>query len=148
MHRIDAQVARNEEVTFGFTLHDVGKIGVPDAILTKPGPLNDVEWTYMRRHPELGVKIVQPIGFSSAATDIILWHHERWDGNGYPHGLRAEEIPLTARAFAVADGYDAMTSDRPYRAAMSSDDALAVIHDESGAKYDPEMVRLFTQMIA
>lgn len=143
MEKVDPQLATNEEVTFGFTLHDVGKIGVPDAVLSKPGPLSDEEWELMRRHPELGVKIVQPIGFSSAATDIILWHHERWDGSGYPTGLGAEEIPVTARAFAVADAYDAMTSDRPYRAAMPSEDALTAIRSESGKRFDPSMVEVF-----
>lgn len=142
LEEIDADLAANEEVQFGFTLHDVGKIGVPDAILTKKGQLSDTEWKAMRRHPELGVKIVEPIGFSSAATDIILSHHERWDGDGYPFGLVQEEIPLTARVFAVADAYDAMTSDRPYRAAMAAGDALQVLAEHAGTQFDPEVVEV------
>ncbi len=137
---IDSDLASNEEVQFGFTLHDVGKIGVPDAILNKDGPLSDDEWKEMRKHPELGVKIVQPIGFSSAATDIILSHHERWDGGGYPLGLEREEIPVTARAFAVVDAFDAMTSDRPYRRAMSVESALETLKDAAGTQFDPEVV--------
>lgn len=140
LEKIDPDLAKNEEVQFGFTLHDVGKIGVPDAILNKTGPLNEREWESMRQHPELGVKIVEPIGFSSAATDIILSHHERFDGAGYPLGLAREEIPITARAFAVVDAYDAMTSDRPYRAAMPKDRTLELIRANAGTQFDPEVV--------
>lgn len=147
IERVDPQLASNEEVGFGFTLHDVGKIGVPDSILNKPGPLTAGEWEVMRRHPELGLKIVQPIGFSNAATDIILWHHEHWDGRGYPNGLRGQEIPMTARAFAVADAYDAMTSERPYRSAMSTAEALEVISDEAGKRYDPYLVQEFLDLV-
>jgi response regulator RpfG family c-di-GMP phosphodiesterase len=143
---LDSGLARNEEVAFGFTLHDVGKIGVPDAVLNKPGPLADGEWEVMRRHPELGVKIVEPIGFSETATEIILAHHERWDGGGYPKGLARDEIPLTARAFAVADAYDAMTTDRPYRGALPKEKALESIVDAAGSRYDPEIVDVFVDL--
>lgn len=146
MQRIDPDLARNEEVQFGFMLHDIGKIGIPDAILNKAGPLEDDEWTVMRRHPEMGVKIVQPIGFSDAATDIILCHHERCDGSGYPFGLKGNEIPITARTFAVADTFDAMTSDRPYRRAMEREQALAAIAAESGTLYDPHVVEVFLDL--
>lgn len=146
LEEIDSDLAANEEVQFGFTLHDVGKIGVPDAILNKEGPLTDHEWKTMRKHPELGVKIVEPIGFSSAATDIILSHHERWDGKGYPFGLEREEIPITARAFAVVDAFDAMTSDRPYRSAMPVDSALEVIERHSGTQFDPEVVQVLIDL--
>jgi putative nucleotidyltransferase with HDIG domain len=146
MEEIDPHLARNEEVGFGFMLHDIGKIGVPDAVLNKPGPLGDGEWEVMRRHPELGVKIVEPIGFSETATEIILSHHERWDGAGYPKGLEKEEIPLTARAFAIADAYDAMTTDRPYRAAVPKDHALEVISEDAGTHYDPEVVDVFVDI--
>ena len=146
MEEIDGGLARNEEVGFGFMLHDVGKIGVPDAVLNKPGPLAEGEWEVMRRHPELGVRIVQPIGFSETATEIILSHHERWDGSGYPKGLARDEIPLTARAFAVADAYDAMTTDRPYRGAVSKEKALDVIVDAAEARYDPEVVDVFVEL--
>lgn len=146
MEEIDPGLARNEEVSFGFMLHDIGKIGVPDAVLNKPGPLADGEWEVMRRHPELGVKIVEPIGFSETATEIILSHHERWDGAGYPKGLEKEEIPLTARAFAIADAYDAMTTDRPYRSALPKEHALEAISDAAGAHYDPEVVDVFVDI--
>jgi HD-GYP domain-containing protein (c-di-GMP phosphodiesterase class II) len=143
MDRIEPSLARNEEIAYGFTLHDVGKIGVPDAILNKRGPLDTDEWDIMRRHPEIGVRIVEPIGFSSATIDVILCHHERWDGSGYPHGLKGDEIPLAARVFAIADAYDAMTSDRPYRPAMSASDALEVLRVESGKAFDPGVVDIF-----
>ncbi|MEA2460830.1 MAG: cyclic di-GMP phosphodiesterase [Actinomycetota bacterium] len=146
LERIDPALAKNDEVSFGFMLHDVGKIGTPDAILRKPGPLTEDEWTVMRQHPEMGVKIVEPIGFSSTATDIILGHHERWDGLGYPHRLAGEEIPLAARTFAVADAYDAMTSDRPYRPAMDTADALGAIKEVSGKMYDPDIVEVFLDL--
>ncbi|MGH2730047.1 MAG: HD-GYP domain-containing protein [Actinomycetota bacterium] len=148
MDAIDPGLAKNEEVSFGFMLHDVGKIGVPDAILNKQGPLSDREWAVMQRHPDLGVKIVEPIGFSPSATDVILHHHERFDGSGYPAGLARDEIPLTARAFAVADAYDAMTNDRPYRGAMTKDDALEVISLRAGSTYDPEVVDVFVDLTA
>lgn len=147
MQQVDDQFAKNEEVAFGFMLHDVGKIGIPDSVLNKPGSLNDEEWAVMRQHPEMGVKIVRPIGFSCDATDVILCHHERWDGKGYPNGLARDEIPLTARAFAVADAYDAMTSDRPYRYAMSHDRAVSAIRSEGGRAYDPDIVDLFMGLL-
>ncbi len=143
MAEIDESLARNEEIQFGFTLHDVGKIGVPDQILNKPGPLSKSEWQVMRTHPNLGVKIVEPIGFSSATMNIILHHHERWDGTGYPNALGGVEIPLAARTFAVADAYDAMTSDRPYRGAMADDEAIRLILGERGKAFDPDIVDVF-----
>jgi response regulator RpfG family c-di-GMP phosphodiesterase len=143
MGEIDEGLARNEEVQFGFTLHDVGKIGVPDMILNKPGPLTKPEWEVMRSHPALGVRIVEPIGFSSATMNVILHHHERWDGAGYPNGLRGVEIPLVARTFAVADAYDAMTSDRPYRPAMGDEKAIRNILNERGKAFDPDIVDVF-----
>lgn len=143
---IDGDLAQNEELVFGFMLHDVGKIGVPDAVLNKRGPLDASEKEIMRRHPELGVKIVEPIGFSPMATDVIMCHHERWNGEGYPHGLRREEIPLAARAFAVADAYDAMTSDRPYRAALPAEDSLQVLKDAAYTEFDPDIVDVFIDL--
>ena len=143
---IDPGLAQNEEVVYGFMLHDIGKIGVPDAVLNKRGPLDAAEKEIMRRHPELGVKIVEPIGFSPMATDVIMWHHERWNGEGYPHGLRREEIPIAARAFAVADAFDAMTSDRPYRAALPAGDSLQVIRDAAFTEFDPDIVDVFVDL--
>ncbi|MGH2694223.1 MAG: HD-GYP domain-containing protein [Actinomycetota bacterium] len=143
MERVDASLAKNEEVSYGFTLHDIGKIGVPDAILNKPGPLSSDEWEIMRRHPEIGTKIVEPIGFPSSTTEVILCHHERWDGGGYPHGLRRDEIPISARVFSVSDAYDAMTSDRPYREAMPHEAALSLIQGEARRAFDPDVVDAF-----
>lgn len=140
---IDPALGSMEEMAYGFMLHDVGKIGIPDAILNKPGGLNDEEWAVMRGHPELGVRIVDPVGFSDTTTEIILSHHEHWDGNGYPNHLRGEEIPLAARAFSVADAYDAMTSDRPYRAAMPETIALDELKKGAGSTFDPDIVDLF-----
>lgn len=142
----DPELAVNEDIRFGFMLHDVGKIGVPDAILNKPGPLDSSEWRVMKRHPEIGVEIVDPVGLSPVATDVILCHHERWDGGGYPNKLAKEEIPLAARAFSVADAYDAMTSDRPYRPAMSRGDALMIIQANAGKRFDPDMVDVVMAM--
>jgi len=146
MSVIDPSLARNEDVSYGFMLHDVGKIGVPDEILNKPGPLDHWEFEVMRRHPEMGMKIVEPVGFSSATVDIILNHHERWDGSGYPRGLARENIPVTARAFAIADAFDAMTSDRPYRTAMARERVLEVISDAAGSAYDPDIVDAFVDL--
>ncbi len=147
MRQIDESFALNEELTYGFMLHDIGKIGVPDAILNKPGSLDEREWEAMRQHPEIGVRIVDPLGFPSTTTDVILCHHERWDGRGYPNGIGGDDIPLSARAFAIADGFDAMTSDRPYRAAMTQDEALSIVRSESGKAYDPDLVEIFLDVL-
>ena len=127
----------------GAWLHDIGKIGVPDAILHKPGPLDEEERRRMQLHPELGFRILERIPFLRDATDIVLYHHERWDGTGYPRGLRGPEIPLPARLFAVADTLDAITSDRPYRQAQSFERARAVIQEGSGSQFDPAVVQAF-----
>jgi ribonuclease P protein subunit RPR2 len=146
LHEIDSDLASNEEVQFGFTLHDVGKIGVPDAILNKKGSLTATEWKSMQKHPELGVKIVEPIGCSPAAAYIVVSHHERCDGGGYPHGLAREEIPITARAFSVVDAFDAMTSNRPYRSAMPASQALDVLERNTGTQFDPEVVQVLIDL--
>ena len=146
MRLIDAPLALSDEVVRGFMLHDVGKIGVPDYILLKPGPLDYWELEVMRAHPELGLKIAEPGGFSQETLDVILNHHERWDGFGYPRGLGGDEIPLAARVFSVADAFDAMTSDRPYRSAMSPRDALYIIRSGSGFAFDPEVVDSFLDL--
>ena len=131
---------RDPQMAYGFLLHDVGKLGVPDAVLRHPGRLSDDAWDIMRRHPEEGVRILSEIPFLDRALDVVRHHHERWDGSGYPAGLAGEEIPLWARIFSVVDALDAMTADRPYRAAMSYADALAEIRRHSGTQFDPAVV--------
>ncbi|WP_322815690.1 HD domain-containing phosphohydrolase [Chloroflexus sp.] len=149
--RIAARMSFSEEellhVRRGALLHDIGKMGIPDAILLKPGPLNEQEWAIMRTHPTLAVELLRPIAFLAHALDIPWCHHEKWDGTGYPRGLRGEEIPLAARIFAVVDVYDALTSDRPYRAAWSRERALAYIREQAGRHFDPHVVDVFEQII-
>jgi HD-GYP domain-containing protein (c-di-GMP phosphodiesterase class II) len=127
----------------GGLLHDIGKIGVSDTILHKPGPLTEEEWVDMRRHPKIGHDMIKDIGFLSGASIIVLAHHERFDGKGYPRGLTADEIPLGARIFVLADTFDAMTSDRPYRAALSTDESRDEIIRCSGTQFDPRCVQAF-----
>ncbi len=131
------------QVGRGALLHDVGKIGVPDSILLKPGKLTDEEWVEMKRHPRIGYEILQNIKFLEPAARIVLTHQERWDGKGYPDGLSGEDIPLGSRIFAVVDTLDAMTSDRPYRKAMSFATALAEVRRCSGTQFDPSVVEAF-----
>jgi putative nucleotidyltransferase with HDIG domain len=132
-----------EDIGRGALLHDIGKIGVPDGILLKPGPLTPSEWAEMRRHPEIGWQILQSISFLAIPAEIVLSHQERWDGLGYPRGLKGEQIHLGARVFAIADTLDAMTSDRPYRRASSYADSRAEIARCSGTQFDPAAVRAF-----
>ncbi len=127
----------------GALLHDIGKIGVPDGILRKPGPLTDEEWRLMRRHPEDGAWMLDGIRFLASAIPVVRHHHERYDGRGYPDGLAAEAIPLAARIFAVADTFDAMTSDRPYRRGLSIEAARAEIRRSAGTQFDPTVVEAF-----
>jgi HD-GYP domain-containing protein (c-di-GMP phosphodiesterase class II) len=128
------------ELERGAMLHDIGKIGVPDAILRKPGPLTDEEWALMRRHAAFGAAMLDGIPFLSDAVPLVRHHHERWDGRGYPDGLAGEAIPLGARIFAVADAFDAMTSDRPYRRPMSLAQARAELARCAGSQFDPAVV--------
>ncbi len=130
----------------GAMLHDVGKIGISDAILLKPGKLSAEEWQEMRRHPEIGCWILRGIESLRPACDIVLSHHERFDGKGYPNELRGDQIPLGARIFAVMDALDVMTSDRPYRKAQSYESARAEIRALSGVQFDPEVVRHFLRV--
>jgi HD-GYP domain-containing protein (c-di-GMP phosphodiesterase class II) len=130
---------------FGAVLHDVGKIGVPDLILGKTGPLDPEEWLFMRRHPEIGCSVLKDVGFLAPALDVVAYHHEQWDGGGYPAGLAGEQIPLAGRIVAVADTFDAMTSDRPYRRGLPLDVALAELERGKGTKYDPMVIEAFMQ---
>jgi hypothetical protein len=132
----------------GAMLHDVGKIGVPDEILKKPAALTDNEWEAMRKHPLLAGLLVSKVGFLEPAMPILLYHHEKYAGSGYPFGLAGGNIPLEARIFTVVDAYDAMTQDRPYRDAMSHHDAMAEIRAQNGTQFDPEIVAAFEELMA
>ena len=137
---VDPALAADPQVAFGFLLHDVGKIGVPDSVLLKPGPLDIAEREIMRNHPEIGERLVSAAGFASVAREIVVTHHERWDGQGYPRGLRGTEIPLCSRLFSIADAMDAMVSDRPYRAGMALEEAIDEVRRGSGTQFDPMAV--------
>ena len=131
-------------VSLAALLHDVGKIGIPHEILNKPGPLTEDEWAVMRNHPGIGRQILQQAGGKCALlSHIVVAHHERWDGSGYPYGLCEEAIPLGARILSVVDAYDAMTSDRPYRQAMPEAVAQAELLQCSGSQFDPRVVAAF-----
>ena len=134
------------DLEHGVLLHDIGKIGIPDAILLKPGPLTPAEWKIMRSHPEAGRQIVEQIPFLRAAVPVVYHHHERWDGTGYPLGLKGEAIPLAARIFAVADAFDAMTFDRPYSRAIPLAAARAEIQRCAGSHFDPTAVETFAAL--
>jgi len=131
----------------GGLLHDIGKMGIPDRILLKEGPLTPQEWEIMRKHPVYAYEMLLPIEYLRPALDIPYCHHEKWDGSGYPRGLKGEEIPLIARIFAVIDVWDAVTSDRPYRPAWSREKALAHIQEEAGTHFDPHVVEVFMDLI-
>ena len=131
----------------GALLHDIGKVGVPDRILRKRGPLTSYEWKIMRKHPQFAYDMLSPIGYLHDALDIPFSHHEKWDGSGYPHGLKGDEIPLAARIFAVVDVYDALTSNRPYRASWSRRKTLKYIRNQAGIHFDPQIVELFMRQM-
>jgi HD-GYP domain-containing protein (c-di-GMP phosphodiesterase class II) len=141
------ELAERPELSHGFLLHDIGKVGIPEEVLTKRGPLSPSEWSVMRTHPVVGAHIVTPIRVLGEAVDVVRFHHERYDGSGYPHGLEGEDIPLSARIFSVVDAFDAITSDRPYRPARSTDAAVAEILRCSGSQFDPEVVEAFAVLI-
>lgn len=143
---LGSQPQELQVLEYGALLHDIGKIAVPDAILRKAGPLTDDEWTIMRRHPCLGHEILYGIGFLSDALPIVLHHHERFDGNGYPEGLAGEAIPIGARIFSAADAFDAMTADRHYRRALSLDEAMSELRRNSGTQFDPEVIAVLDNL--
>jgi len=134
-------------IRHGALLHDIGKMGIPDSILLKPGPLTDEEWAIMREHPMKAFKLLIKIPFLRPSLDIPQYHHEKWDGTGYPNGLKKEEIPLAARIFSVVDVWDALLSDRPYRQAFSIEETMAHIHEQSGKHFDPNIVDLFFSLM-
>jgi PAS domain S-box-containing protein len=131
----------------GALLHDMGKMAIPDEILQKPGPLNETEWKEMRRHPIYAYEMLSPIAYLHGALDIPFCHHERWNGSGYPRGLKNEEIPITARLFAIIDVWDALCSDRPYRKKMPDHEVMAYIRENAGQLFDPNLVQFFLSFI-
>lgn len=135
------------DLRWGALLHDIGKMGVPDNILLKPGELTEEEWILMRSHPQYAYDLLKPIAFLTQALDIPYCHHEKWDGTGYPRGLKGEEIPLVARLFAIVDMWDALRSDRPYRLAWSKEKVLEHIQSLSGIHFDPKVVAYFLELI-
>ncbi len=131
----------------GALLHDIGKMGIPDDILHKPDPLAAEEWAIMRQHPVYAQEMLSPISYLRPAMDIPSYHHEKWDGSGYPNGLKGEQIPLAARIFAVVDVFDALTSNRPYRPAWSREKALEYVREQAGKHFDPNVVEVFIKMV-
>jgi HD-GYP domain-containing protein (c-di-GMP phosphodiesterase class II) len=144
--RVAPELSDDPAIGYGYLLHDIGKVGVPDHILNKPGPLDDDEWKLMRMHPINGWQLVQGIKFLGDATKIIRSHHERWDGKGYPEGIAGEDIYLPARIFSIIDTFDAMTSNRPYRKALSIAYALEEIQRVGGTQFDPYLADQFVEM--
>jgi putative two-component system response regulator len=138
--RIGLGDGQQEALLRGGMIHDIGKIGIPDAILQKPGPLSPEEHRLMRQHPELGERIARPLGSAAALLPIIRHHHEAYDGSGYPDGLRRDEIPIEARIVAVCDGFDALTSTRPYRRGRRVSEAVTILREDGGAQWDPDLV--------
>lgn len=146
--KLDLPPAEVERIRVASLLHDIGKVGVPDEILEKPGPLSPDEWQAVVQHPRIGEEILNRVAAVKDAAAIILHHHERYSGHGYPHGLRGSDIPLGARIVAIADAYDAMLSDRPYRAAIGHDAAVAELRAQAGLQFDPDLVELFCSAFA
>jgi HD-GYP domain-containing protein (c-di-GMP phosphodiesterase class II) len=131
----------------GALLHDIGKLAIPDSILRKPGKLDEREWKEMRRHPAFAYELLKGIGYLVPSLDIPRYHHEHWDGSGYPDGLSREGIPLAARIFAVVDVWDALTSDRPYREAWPRDRVIGYLEDRRGTQFDPQVVDAFLGIV-
>jgi hypothetical protein len=137
---LGGDLAATPGLEYAFLLHDLGKIGVPDAVLNKAGPLTGEEWALMREHPAIGLRILEGVPHMDVVRAVVYSHHERWDGAGYPEGLKDEQIPLAARVFAAVDAFDAITTDRPYRAAASLDEALHRLREASGTQFAPDAV--------
>jgi HD-GYP domain-containing protein (c-di-GMP phosphodiesterase class II) len=146
--RLSVDPTEQVHIRRGAILHDIGKVAIPDRILFKPGPLADDEWKIMRRHPGIAVDLLSPVNYLAPALDIPHWHHEKWDGTGYPDQLSGEEIPFAARMFALVDVFDALTSDRPYRSAWSKEDTIQYIQSHSGRHFDPRLVPEFLNLVS
>jgi len=140
---MNASVEEIVHIRRGALLHDIGKIGIPDSILLKPGPLTEEEWAIMKMHPVFAYQLLSPISYLKPALDIPLYHHERWDGSGYPKGLSGKDIPLAARIFAIIDVWDALLSNRPYRKAWPREKVVQYITEQSGIQFDPDIVPVF-----
>ena len=147
MNEFGVSASELNHIRRGCLLHDIGKLGVPDVILHKPGPLDEDEWVIMRQHPKLAYELLFPIDYLRPALDIPYGHHEKWDGSGYPRGIKGNQIPLSARIFAVVDVWDALTSDRPYRKAWPIDKTIEYIQSQSGSHFDPEVVQVFMRLM-
>jgi PAS domain S-box-containing protein len=147
-HRMNIIDSEIKQIRRGVLLHDIGKMGVPDHILRKTGPLNESEWEQMRKHPEYAYDLLYSIAYLHPALDIPLYHHEHWDGSGYPRGLKGEEIPLAARMFSVVDVWDALLSDRPYRKTWSRIQTFEYIQKETGTRFDPKIANIFLEMMS
>jgi HD-GYP domain-containing protein (c-di-GMP phosphodiesterase class II) len=136
------------EVRLGFLLHDIGKWQVPREIIQKPGPLDDEELKIMRLHPVAGVQMIADVKVLEPAFDVIRFHHEKWDGSGYPYSKKGEDIPLAARIFAIADVFDALTSDRPYRTrSFTLEEAVEIVREGAGTHFDPRLVNVFLDVV-
>jgi hypothetical protein len=147
LHNLVAPGTLVYEEAVGFTVHDIGKLGVPDSILLKPGALDREELRIMRKHPIIGAALIQNLPFLRRSVALVRHHHERWDGAGYPDGLHGHDIPISARVFAVADSFDAATTDRPYRPARSPQEAVKDIIGGAGSAYDPAVIRAFRDAV-
>lgn len=145
--RLDLSEEYQQTLKNAGALHDVGKMGVSEAILQKPGPLTEMEMDEIRNHSAMGERICKPLRIANLLLPIIRHHHERWDGTGYPDGLKGQDIPIGARIMAIADAFDAMTTDRPYRARLSEKQAINILRTEAGAQWDPELVQAFVALI-
>jgi HD-GYP domain-containing protein (c-di-GMP phosphodiesterase class II) len=143
---LGGDLAATPGLEYAFLLHDLGKIGVPDAVLNKAGPLSDEEWALMKEHPAIGLRILEDVPRMDVVRAVVYSHHERWDGAGYPEGLKDEQIPLAARVFAAVDAFDAITTDRPYQAAVSLEEALRRLRGAAGSQFAPDAVEAIHQV--
>jgi putative two-component system response regulator len=143
----DLDPSQRAYIRYGSILHDVGKIGVSEAILRKPGPLTEEEWAEVREHPAIGARIVRSMRFGQQIAPIVRSHHEHWDGRGYPDGLKGKEIPIGARLVALVDAYDAMSTDRPYRAALLPEVIRTELEQNAGKHFDPDLTALLLRLL-